>query len=105
MRIIMLAVCLHHFRPLGLPESPQTSEGLICYHIISYHIILYYNLPPFINPPNKQPTLGRGFLSYYKFRRRHDFPPHKIPPLEANIATINLNGGTINLDGGNKVIL
>ena len=41
-----------------------------------------YNLSPLIrNPPNKKPPLGRGFCAYYQFRRRHDFPPHKIPPL------------------------
>ena len=33
------------------------------------------------NLPNKKPPLGWGLFVYYQFRRRHDFPPHKIPPL------------------------
>ena len=32
-------------------------------------------------------------------------PLIKYPPSEANIVTINLDGGTINFDGGNEVIL
>ena len=40
-----------------------------------------------ISPPfNKKPPLGRApwggdLFVYYQSRRRHDFPPHKIPPL------------------------
>ena len=56
-------------------------------------------------PPNKKPPLGEGICFYYQLRRRHDFPPHKTPPSEANIVTLNLDVGTINLDGGNEVIL
>ena len=53
-------------------------------------------------PLIRNPPLGEKEYWYCQFRRRHDYPPHKKlpPPSEANIVTINLDGGTINLDGG-----
>ena len=70
------------------------------------YIYIYINLPHFIRTPLiRNPPLGKYMFVYYQFRRRHDFPPHEIPPpSEANIVTVNLDGGTINLDGSNDVI-
>ena len=63
--------------------------------------IVSYTLPPLIrNPPNKNPPLGGETCCDYQFTRRHHYPPHKKPPSEANMVTIDLDGGTINSDGG-----
>ena len=106
----------NQFRSTHSHEEDNTNtlddEGALSYVYVlslSLSIYIYINKYTHILPPLKEtpliiPPFG-GFICYYQFRRRHDFPPHKNPPSEANIVTINLDGGTINLDGGNEVIL
>ena len=77
------------------------------------YIYIYIISPPLNNnPPNKKTNLWRDFCFNYQFRRRHDYPPHKLrclvrsTPLIITPPLINKQtlGGklcfTINLDGG-----